>query len=274
MKRFITSRKPQSNNRFVSRRYKEFATAILTALFWLTVWQLASLLMGRPLLLPGPLSVLRRLGELAVTASFWRITAYSLGRIGLGFAGGLAAGILLALLTQWNKAAETLLSPLLKAILVTPVVSFSILLIIWFDNNSVPIYIVFLVVMPIVWENFRAGIRATDSQLLEMADLFQLSFGKKLRRVYVPSIIPYFMASVTSSFRLAWKSGIAAEVIASPRFAIGRAMQDGRVYLQINDVMAWTLVVILFSLALERTFLELTHKVGRINLALKAGEDS
>ncbi|MCL2254706.1 MAG: ABC transporter permease subunit, partial [Lachnospiraceae bacterium] len=173
----------------------------------------------------------------------------------LGFIGGVFAGILAALLTHWNKAAAALLSPLLKAILATPVISFSILLIIWFDSNFVPIYIVFLIVTPIVWENFRTGISATDNQLLEMAELFQVSFLRKLRCIYVPSIMPYFVAAVKNSFRLAWKSGIAAEVIASPRFAIGRAMQDGRVYLQIADVMAWTLVVILLSLTIERIFL-------------------
>lgn len=269
MKRFTISRKSQSNS-----RWRRLVAALLTAFFWLAVWQLASSWMGRPLLLPGPLSVLYRLGELTVTASFWQITAYSLGRIFLGFTSGLLAGLLLALLTQWNKTAETLLSPLLKAILVTPVISFSILLIIWFDNNFIPVYIVFLIVTPIVWENFKAGIRATDSQLLEMAGLFRLPFGKKLRRIYIPSVMPYFFASVTSSFRLAWKSGIAAEVIASPRFAIGRAMQDGRIYLQIADVMAWTLVVILLSLALERLFLTLSQQFKRYNVAREAGDAS
>jgi NitT/TauT family transport system permease protein len=62
---------------------------------------------------------------------------------------------------------------------------------------------------------------------------------------------------------LAWKSGIAAEVISSPRWAIGRALQDGRIHLQIADVMAWTLVVILLSLALEWVLLKLVRKVGR-----------
>ena len=262
MKRFIISRK----------WYSKLIIFILIALFWLLLWQLASLLMGRSLLLPGPLPVLYRLGELALTASFWQITAHSLGRIGLGFVSGLLAGLLLALLTQWSKVAEALLSPLLKAILATPVVSFSILLIIWFNNNFVPIHIVFLIVLPVVWEHFSAGIRATDRQLLEMARLFHLPFGKKLRRIYVPSIMPYFLAAATSTFRLAWKSGIAAEVISSPRFAIGRALQDGRIYLQIADVMAWTLVVILLSLALEWALLKLARRLKRYNLRQGDGE--
>ena len=263
MKRFIISRRPQSNkryDRFYSRWYGKITIFILTAVFWLIVWHLLSLWLGRPLLLPEPVSVLRRLSELILTASFWQITAYSFGRIGLGFISGLLVGLFLALLTQWSKIADTLLSPLLKSVLATPVVSFSILLIIWFDNNLVPVYIVFLIVLPMVWENFSAGIRATDNQILEMADLFRLSFGKKIRRIYAPSIMPYFLAAASSSFRLAWKSGIAAEVISSPRFAIGRALQDGRIYLQIADVMAWTLVVILLSLALEWSFLKMTRR--------------
>ena len=216
--------------------------------------------------MPGPIPVLIRLSELVLTASFWQITAYSLGRIGLGFVSGLLGGLLFALLTCWSRIAEAILSPFFKAILATPVVSFSILLIIWFNNNFVPVHIVFLIVLPIVWENFCAGIRAADKQLLEMADLFRMSFGKKLHRIYIPGIMPYFLAAATSTFRLAWKSGIAAEVISSPRFAIGRALQDGRIYLQIADVMAWTFTVILLSLILEWGLLKMMRCLKKYNL--------
>jgi NitT/TauT family transport system permease protein len=276
MKRSAISRKSQSNSwlkRFSLRWYGKLTAFVLIALFWLVIWQLGSLWMGRPLLLPGPLPVLQRLGELIITASFWQITANSLGRIGLGFSSGLLIGLLMALLTSWSKIANALLSPVLKAILAAPVVSFSILLIVWFSNNVVPVYIVFLMVMPVVWENFSAGIRATDGQLLEMARLFKLPFSKKLRRIYLPSIMPYFLAAATSTFRLAWKSGIAAEVISSPRWAIGRALQEGRIYLQIADAMAWTLVVILLSLALEWLLLKFVRRIGRrYNVEQKVGD--
>ena len=53
-------------------------------LFWGLVWALAAWALGKPLLLPSPLQVLRCMGRLALTADFWRITLTSIGRILLG----------------------------------------------------------------------------------------------------------------------------------------------------------------------------------------------
>jgi NitT/TauT family transport system permease protein len=51
---------------------------------------------------------------------------------------------------------------------------------------------------------------------------------------------------------LAWKSGVAAEALVWPRLAIGTQIYNTKLYLETPDLFAWTLVVILFSLGLER----------------------
>jgi membrane protein implicated in regulation of membrane protease activity len=63
-------------------------------IFWVAVWYLAALWVNNPLLLPTPVDVLRRLGELAITASFWQITFTSIGRILLGVVSGVALALL------------------------------------------------------------------------------------------------------------------------------------------------------------------------------------
>ena len=52
---------------------------------WLLLWQLASMAVGLPLLLPSPLAVLLRLRQLCTGADFWLTVASSLLRILLGF---------------------------------------------------------------------------------------------------------------------------------------------------------------------------------------------
>ena len=63
---------------------------------WLLVWQGASMALGQALLLPSPLSALRRLCELALTAPFWQAVGWSGARIIGGFLLACAAGTLLA----------------------------------------------------------------------------------------------------------------------------------------------------------------------------------
>ena len=45
---------------------------ILAAAVWILVWQLASMWLKQEILLASPVSVIRRLGQLIVTADFWR----------------------------------------------------------------------------------------------------------------------------------------------------------------------------------------------------------
>lgn len=236
---------------------------LLAAAVWLLVWQLVSLGLDNPLKLPAPLAVLRRLGELAQTVDFWRITGLSLWRIILGFLLGVLLGGLLALLTQVSALAQLLFVPLIKAVRATPVASFIILAWLWLDKNSIPVFIAFLMVMPVVWNNLQVGIAAIDRDLLEMARVYRLSRRQILRRIILPSIMPYFVAACTNSMGLAWKSGIAAEVISSPKLAIGSELQAAKAYLLTADTFAWTIVVILLSLLLENLFVRGLKKIGR-----------
>ena len=62
---------------------------------------------------------------------------------------------------------------------------------------------------------------------------------------------------------IAWKAGIAAEVIARPTLSIGRHLQDTKVYLLTDQLFAWTLTVILLSILLERMLNRLFKVAGK-----------
>lgn len=241
---------------------KKLIKILLSLIFWLAVWQIISLFIDKVLLVPSPGTVLAHLFSLIATADFWQITATSLWRIMLGFVLGTVFGVALAVLTSVSHIADTLISPVVRVVRATPVVSFIILALVWIHSASLPIFIVFLMVLPVLWSNVTAGIADTDKQLLEMAHVFHIGRFKTVMKVYVPSIMPYFLAACISSIGLAWKSGIAAEVIASPRIAMGTEMQNAKIYLETPDVFAWTIVVIILSLIIEKLLVKLFKKVS------------
>ena len=51
---------------------------------------------------------------------------------------------------------------------------------------------------------------------------------------------------------LDWKAGVAAEVLCTPKFSVGKEMFDAKQILETTDLFAWTMVVILLSLILEK----------------------
>ena len=96
-----------------------------------------------------------------------------------------------------------------------------------------------------------------------MAQVYRLSLWKKLRFIYLPAVLPFFSSACVNGLGFAWKSGIAAEVLGRPKLAIGKQIYDSKIYVEIPELFAWTLVVILLSMLLEYLLLKLMEQVNR-----------
>ena len=230
--------------------------------FWLAVWAGSAALVGQELLIPGPVSVLRTLFELAGTLPFWQSAALSLLRIFGGFAAGVLLGAALAVLTFRFELMDALFSPVIRIVRATPVASFIILTLLWVGHSLVPVFISMLMVTPVVWQSLRTAIEETDAELLEMARVYRFGALKTARLVYLPSVRPAFFAACVTSLGLAWKSGIAAEVLCLPKSAIGTGLYYSKIYLETPSLFAWTAVVVLLSFVLEKLFGRVFGKRG------------
>ena len=225
---------------------------LLPAVFWLAVWWLLALIVGKELLIPSPPLVVRTLLELVVTGAFWRYTALTLLRITLGLLLGIVLGILTALLTNRLSLLHALLAPAVRVVRATPVASFIILVLLWVANGRVPVVISALVVLPVIWESTAAGLRSVDRDLLEFARAYRLTRWDTWRRIVIPSMLPQLAAAVCTAIGLAWKSGVAAEVLCLPKAAVGTQVYFSKLYLDTPALFAWTLVVVALSLTVER----------------------
>ena len=214
----------------------------LAVCFWLCAWQAASVCIGQKLILVSPLEVCGALLALLPTADFWQTAAFSAGRIIGGFLLALALGLALAALAAALRWVEVLLRPLMLTIKSIPVASFIILALMWLRSaGNLAVFISFLMVLPVVYTNTLAGIRETDARLLEMAAVFRA--------------LPYFRSACTVGLGLCWKSGVAAEVIGITSGSIGEALYNAKILFSTAELLAWTVVIVLLSLAFERLFL-------------------
>lgn len=234
------------------KHWKKVIRLIIPLAFWLGVWHLAAVLVERELLLPGPMAVLRSLIALGGTSEFWLSALYTLLRVVAGLLGGTAVGILLAVLTHFFRWADLLLSPAVRVLRATPVVSFILLVYLWVTRDNIPGVIAALMVLPVIWGNMATGLSAVDGQLLELAHAYRFSQFKTLRLIYLPSLRPYLSSGFLTAFGLAWKSGVAAEVICPPKLAVGSRIQAARLALETPELFAWTIVIVVLSLVLER----------------------
>ena len=228
--------------------------------FWLAVWQAAAMLIGQEVFLVSPLQAAAVLVQLLPQADFWQRVLFSTGRILLGFVLGALVSVLLAVAAERSTWVETLLAPVMQLVKATPVASFIILALVWVSGSSLSVLISFLMVLPVLYGAVRTGIESADGQLLEMARVFRLSPGRRLRAIWLPAVLPAFRQGCSVALGVCWKSGVAAEVIGLPDGSIGDALYRAKITLSTGELFAWTFVIILLSAGFEKLFLALLDR--------------
>ena len=231
--------------------------------FWLAVWQIASMVIHQDLFLVSPVRVVVRLGQLVTEGFFWSSIANSLLRIGGGFLLAVVSGVVLGALAARFRRVQELLAPLMLAVKSIPVASFIILALMLFSSRHLAVLISFLIVLPVIYTNVLAGIRSADRQLLEIARVFRIPAARRIRYIYLPQVLPYFLSACTVALGLSWKAGVAAEVIGMPEGSIGEQLQQAKIYLNTPDLLAWTVVIVLVSLGFEKLFLALIRRAAK-----------
>ena len=156
----------------MSKKWKTIMRKAFIAAFWLMLWWGLSLWIGNDIILVSPLKAFARLTELLAEGTVFEAAGRTLGRIALGFFGGLAAATLLAVLSARYHLAEELLAPMTGLLTAVPVASFAVLLLIWRGPSFLAAAISFLIVFPAIYTATLQGIRSVDGKLLEMAKVF------------------------------------------------------------------------------------------------------
>lgn len=220
-------------------------------IFWIALWCIAARFIGKEVLLPSPLRVLQRLLELCRTAEFYQTAANSLWRILLGFALGALTALVLALLCTRLAPLRGIVSPMMTVIRATPVASFIILALVFLGKELVPGLICFLMVLPVVYGTVCAGLESRDGQIEEMLAVFRVRPLARLRYYELPRLWHFFGTGCRTALGLAWKAGVAAEVLCTPARTIGKSLYEAKIYIETVDVFAWTAVILLLSLLFE-----------------------
>jgi NitT/TauT family transport system permease protein len=239
---------------------KKILSAAAVCLLWLSVWQLGAMAIKQQILLPSPIETFTALINLAKTATFYKAVLLSLGRIVLGFSLGVIFGCLGAVLADKSKIFDAVTAPVLKIIKAVPVASFIILALVWFYSDTLPIFIAFLMVLPMIWSTVLSGLRSIDKKYLELAEIYRLSHIKTFFNIKLPFILPSFVSTTLTALGFAWKSGIAAEVLCRPDVSLGTMLQEAKIYISTPDVFALTAVVAILSLILEAVIKKLLRR--------------
>lgn len=228
---------------------------ILIVLFWILLWEIAALIIDREIYLPSPFSTLKALYLLFFDKSTYITILYSSFRTLSGFILSCFFGIILGYFCGINKFIYELFNPLIRVIRTIPVMSVIILVLFWFKDTNGPIFVAFLMCFPIIWTNTVMGIKNTDVKLLQMCKVYNIKKWRIIKSIYLYSSLPYIKAGMISSLGIGWKVTSAAEVLSLPKYSIGRFLYDSKVYLEMPELFAWTIIIIGLSFLFEKTLI-------------------
>jgi NitT/TauT family transport system permease protein len=209
-----------------------------------------------------PLKILARIWAWFVTdadiySHLWVTLLETLLAFGIGAAGGLVAGMWLAL----SPMASAILEPYIKALNSMPRIILAPIFAVWFglgiaSKVALGVTLVFF----IVFFNVYQGVREVSPVVLANARMLGASRRQLLRHVYLPSATSWVFSSLHTSVGLAFVGAVVGEYLGSSQ-GVGYLILQAEGTFDINTVMAGILVLTGFALLLDAL-------VGRIERRL------
>ena len=236
---------------------------LLIGFIWLVIWQVSYWVVGKAVLIASPYDTLKILIKMMGQVTFYKLIGATFIRVLLGVGLSFAGAVLMAIASYKSHFVKLLLKPMVAFMKSTPIMAIIILALLWFKSDGVPIFVCILMAYPIIYTNLLTGLMELDEGLKELNKLYQVPKARVIKKCYWPQLWPYVMTSLELGLGMGWKVVIAAEVLALPKYAIGRALFEAKVYIETTEVFAWILVIVLLSEACEKMMALLLKKGGR-----------
>jgi NitT/TauT family transport system permease protein len=239
------------NNKTPKRINFNTLITLFSVLLILTIWFLASIEAKNPILVPSPIHVFYNFLSLLTKESFWISILYTFTRALIGFSISLILGLIIGILAGRNSHIHAFFLPYLIIMRSTPVISFILLILIWFTSGNVAVFIAFLVMFPLLCTTIIEGMHNIDKRLIEMSQVYAFSNKQRILHIYIPGITPFLLAGTTNALGMGWRAIIIGEVLSQPLRGIGTNLHQAHTFLQVSELISWTIAAILIGYLFE-----------------------
>ena len=195
-------------------KFLRMAAPLLIGVCLLLFWQLLCVALEVPAyLVPTPMLIAKTL--VADWSLLWLSLLVTLKITFLAFVLSVLLGVAIAFLFVQSRFIEVSLFPYAIILQVTPIVAIAPLIIIWVKDPTWALVIcaTIMALFPII-ANTTLGLRSVNPGLLNLFKLNKASRWQTLRRLRIPSALPYFFGGLRISSGLALIGAVVAEFVA------------------------------------------------------------
>lgn len=226
---------------------KRIVLTCLSILLIPVAWQLLSWQMAQPQLIPSFPDLVRALLRLVYTPGFLVSIGTTCLRACVGLLLSLAAASITAFLLNRSEGIRLLFMPWLSLLRSVPVISFILLALIFLNPEMIPLLIAFLTMYPLLTENLLKGLMNRRDSWKILARQFHLNAWNRLFQINYPQLKPYLFSGLASAVGFGWRAIIMGEVLSQCVDGIGKRMKEAQVFIDVPELIAWTLVAIVLS---------------------------
>ena len=232
----LESKSTQSES--FTRKVFNFSGPLIAMALFVGVWQIVfQLRLVEEYILPSPNQVFQALVNQYQQGILLTAAWNSLSRGIQGFVLAIIIAIPIGLLLGLSKTASVVLKPITTGLQQLPSVAWVPAAIIWFGLSNATIYAVILLgAIPSIANGLASGIDQIPSQYLKVGQVLGANRVQQIRHVVLPASFPGFLAGLEQGWAFAWRSLMAAELIAvSPALGtgLGQLLDVGR---QLGDM--------------------------------------
>jgi NitT/TauT family transport system permease protein len=245
------------------RALRGWLISIVSIALAVLAWDVAVRLADHTLI-PGPLDVVRALGELAATGRLFRYAIASLFRVTWGFVLAVVVGIPIGLALGWFRRGGLTVGPIVQFLRPISPLAWIPLAILWFGvGDGAAVFLIFIAtVLPLTLTAMQAA-QGVSRVHVDAARNFGLGNAAILRRVLLPSTLPQLIGGIRIALGIAWLVVVAAEMIAV-NSGLGFLIVDARNAGDRYDLVVAGMVTIgLIGLILDNALRGLEHAVRR-----------
>lgn len=226
---------------------KRIVLTCLSILLIPVAWQLLSWQMAQPQLIPSFPDLIRALFRLVYSPGFLVSIGTTCLRACVGLLLSLAAASITAFLLNRSEAIRFLFMPWLSLLRSVSVISFILLALIFLNPEMIPLLIAFLTMYPLLTENLLKGLMNRRDSWKMLARQFHLNAWNRLFQINYPQLRPYLFSGLASAVGFGWRAIIMGEVLSQCVDGIGKRMKEAQVFIDVPELIAWTLVAIVLS---------------------------
>lgn len=232
------------------------------AFVWL-IWVVAYFCVANDYLLPSFWETFSAMGRLFSGAEFWVAFLNTLLRTLVSFAVSLLFGVALALVSALFGAVRAFLAPVISVLRTLPTMAVILVLLLWTNPSIAPVIVSVLVLFPAVYAAALASFDRTTERFGVVANVYNVSLKSKIFKMYLPLCAPSLFTQAGGILSLGIKITVSGEVLSSTYKSLGGLMQNAKMFVDIETLLALTLVTLLIGFLLEGGCYLLGKKVVR-----------